>query len=46
MSTVCGRPQWERGSVSYGQVRGSKSRFPCGRHKYMTPMTGLFGKPI
>jgi len=40
MSTACGRPQGE-GSGSYGRVwtegRGSKTRFSCGRHKWMTP---------
>jgi len=42
MTTACGRPQRDRGlSSSCGQGRGRKSRFSCGRPKWMTPYAFL-----
>ena len=35
--TACGHPQRGRGSGSCGQGEGLKTRFSCGRHKWMAP---------
>src|SRR6218665_3884826 len=43
--TVCGRPQGEGVRLMWVHVdmgRGSKARFSCGRHKWMTPDGGGF----